>query len=268
MEINSEIRKRIIATAEKLFEEAGRERYPTVDQVRRAAKADMNMASAVMKEWRREQIASSGAPPVEVPARIQEVFKGLLAEVWQEAQAISNESLNAAQAAWATERAEAEDLRNEVSEAYEAQAQELEAVRQQLAEALEREQAGEQIRERQTSELAELHAAKQQRDYEAASAMTELNTAREALDALRSELAQVQARAEAQASVAAERQQDAARRLKTVLAELESMKQESRTALDKAQQEAVAAREHAAGLTGQLEAITAQNRELMDVLKK
>jgi len=185
-----------------------------------------------------------------------------------EAQAISNESLNAAQAARATERAEAEDLRNEVSEAYEDQAQELETVRQQLAEALEQVQAGEQIRERQASELADLDAAKQQRDYEAANAMTELHTAREALDALRSELAQVQARADAQASVAAERQQDAVTRLETVLAELENIKQESRTALDKAQQEAAEAREHAAGLTGQLEAITAQNRELMDALKK
>jgi len=113
-----------------------------------------------------------------------------------------------------------------------------------------------------------LVAAKQQRDYEAANAMTELNTAREALDALRSELAQVQARAEAQASVAAERQQDTAAKLETALAELESVKQESRTALDKAQQEAAEAREHAAGLAGQLEAITAQNRELTDALKK
>jgi colicin import membrane protein len=257
MEINSETRKRIIATAEKLFEDAGRERYPTVDQVRRAAKADMNTASAVMKEWRREQIASSGVPPVEVPARIQEVFKGLLAEVWVEAQALSNESLNAAQAAWATERAEEEALRNEVSEAYEAQAQELEVVRQQLAAALEQVQAGEQIRERQASELAELSAAKQQRDYEATNALTELHAAREALDTLRSELARAQAGAEAQASVAAERQQDAAARLESVLAELEKVKQE-----------AVKAREHAAGLAGQLEAITAQNRELMDALKR
>ncbi len=56
--------------------------------------------------------------------------------------------------------------------------------------------------------------------------------------------------------------------LETVLAEQESVKQESRTALDKAQQEAVAAREHAAGLVGQLEAVTAQNRELMAALKK
>ncbi|WP_449257851.1 hypothetical protein [Chlorobium limicola] len=47
------------------------------------------------------------------------------------------------------------------------------------------------------------------------------------------------AEAEAQASVAAERQQNVAE-----------------------------AREHAAGLAGQLEAITAQNRELMDALKR
>ncbi|MBM3163347.1 MAG: hypothetical protein FJZ79_08570 [Chlorobi bacterium] len=59
------------------------------------------------------------------------------------------------------------------------------------------------------------------------------------------------AEAEAQASVATERQQDAVRRLETVLAELESVKQESRTALDKAQQETAEAREHAAGLAGQ-----------------
>ena len=55
VEINEETRNRIIAAANQLFEQAGRASFPTVDAVRRTARANMNDASAVMKDWRRMQ---------------------------------------------------------------------------------------------------------------------------------------------------------------------------------------------------------------------
>ncbi|MDW2312477.1 DNA-binding protein [Vibrio sp. 1075] len=53
--IPSEIRDRIFQVANELYDEANREKMPTVDQVRRAAKADMNTTSSVMREWRKQQ---------------------------------------------------------------------------------------------------------------------------------------------------------------------------------------------------------------------
>ncbi|NYT64160.1 hypothetical protein H0A66_17740, partial [Alcaligenaceae bacterium] len=44
-QIPAEIRDRITAVANELFEDAGREAFPTVDAVRRAARADMNTTS-------------------------------------------------------------------------------------------------------------------------------------------------------------------------------------------------------------------------------
>ena len=137
MDINPEIRDRIINAAERLYDEANRERLPTVDQVRRAARADMHATSIVMREWRRQQTARPASVTVDVPERVQEVMRGIVATVWREAQDLANESLNAAKQAWEIERAEADTLRAELAEAYEQQVQELEACRQQQAAARE-----------------------------------------------------------------------------------------------------------------------------------
>jgi hypothetical protein len=53
MDINPEIRERILNAAQQLFEGSGRLELPTVDAVRRLSKTNMNDASSVMKEWRR-----------------------------------------------------------------------------------------------------------------------------------------------------------------------------------------------------------------------
>lgn len=125
--ISSEIRSRIIAVAEQLYLDANSERFPTVDQVRRAARADMNSTSTVMKEWRRQQTAAPAAVAVAIPERVGEAMNTALAAVWHEAQELANESLAAAKQAWETERLEADAMRVELAEAYEQQAQELEA---------------------------------------------------------------------------------------------------------------------------------------------
>ncbi|MGV4008815.1 DNA-binding protein, partial [Citrobacter freundii] len=127
--IPAEIRERIIAAAVELYEQAGRENLPTVDQVRRVARADMNTTSAVMKEWRRQQTAQAAPVAVTVPESVAQANTAALAELWQQAQELANESLQAAQAAWETERAELDTMRAELADAYETQATELDQVR-------------------------------------------------------------------------------------------------------------------------------------------
>ena len=132
MEINEDTRNRIIAAANQLFEQAGRASFPTVDAVRRTARANMNDASAVMKDWRRMQTATATAV-VAVPDRVQQASQAALATLWAVAQDLANEALIASQAAWDAERAEAEKLRVELSGAFETQAAELDTLQGRFA---------------------------------------------------------------------------------------------------------------------------------------
>lgn len=125
MQINQEIRDRITAAADQIFNGAGRVNFPTVDAVRRASKTSMNDASAVMKDWRRMQTATAEPVAQAVPERVQQASAAALAAMWHEAQEIANENLKNVQAAWDAERAEADVLRNELSTAFENQAVEL-----------------------------------------------------------------------------------------------------------------------------------------------
>lgn len=59
MELTKETRDRIFAAADELFEQNGRDGFPTVDAVRKAARVNMNDASSGMKEWRRAQTAQA-----------------------------------------------------------------------------------------------------------------------------------------------------------------------------------------------------------------
>ena len=124
--IPADIRERILAAADELYQQSGRESLPTVDQVRRAARVDMNAASAVMREWRRQQIAKPALVAVTVPEVVAQASGQLLAQLWTQAQDLANESLRTAQASWEAERVELEQMRGELAEAFEAQAAELE----------------------------------------------------------------------------------------------------------------------------------------------
>lgn len=123
MEINNEIHKRITTVADELFKKSGGNKFPTVDQVRREARSDMNTTSFVMKEWRRKQ----SAPPTceAIPEPVKNSMNAALAVVWSEAQALANESLFAAQQIWEAERKNANSVRVELSEAFDAQEKQL-----------------------------------------------------------------------------------------------------------------------------------------------
>lgn len=129
MELNPEIRERVIAAANALYEQGGRVDFPRVDDVRRMAKVNMNDASIVMKDWRRQQTATPSTAPIAVPDRLRLAHETALAQTWAEAQDIANQALHAAQAAWDLERAEADAVRAELSAAFDGQGVELETVR-------------------------------------------------------------------------------------------------------------------------------------------
>ena len=132
MLIAADIKDRITAAANTLYEEAGRSEFPTVAAVRARAGSDMNAASLVMREWRRAQTVQAAPVAVEVPDKVRAANSAALAVLWSEAQALANERLLSIQAAWDAERVEAEALRAELSEAFEGQRQELEAAQAQI----------------------------------------------------------------------------------------------------------------------------------------
>jgi DNA repair exonuclease SbcCD ATPase subunit len=140
--IPADVRERIIQSAVDLYAQAGHETFPTVDQVRRAARVDMNAASSVMREWRRQQTVKAAPVAVTIPEAVAQANSVALAALWSQAQALANESLRSAQASWESERGELDAMRQELAEAYETQAAEIERLNAQLlqqAEALESE---------------------------------------------------------------------------------------------------------------------------------
>lgn len=128
-QIDSTVIERIEQVADKLYSEIDRERFPTVDAVRRAARVDMNAASVVMKNWRRKQSVKAEITIKDVPEELQGVFTQMLGKVWVQAQTLASESLAAAQTQWEAERKDSEELRVELSSAFDVLSSELEALK-------------------------------------------------------------------------------------------------------------------------------------------
>ncbi len=126
MDMSPVVRDRIYSAADALYEEGGRQTYPTVDAVRKLAKVNMNDASSGVKAWRREKSCQIAPAAIQVPDALQRANTATLAALWSEAVALANETLRAAQSDWDIERAEAEALSEQMADAYEAQAIELE----------------------------------------------------------------------------------------------------------------------------------------------
>ena len=118
MDINDEIKQRVFSTADRLYAENDRSKFPTVDEVRRAAKTDMNAASVAMKEWRRQQTTHVEQVAVSVPQSVNDAFSAALASAWQAAVAHANKSLDDARSAWDAEKKEAEEHRTQLATAY------------------------------------------------------------------------------------------------------------------------------------------------------
>lgn len=294
-DIPADVRDRVIAAAADLFEQTGRETMPTVDAVRRAARVNMSAASAVMKEWRRAQTAQAAPVAVAVPEPVQQASNAVIVTIWQQAQELANESLRSAQTAWEAERVELDAMRQELAEAFEDQAAELDAaglaletektaaekqaqelatVRQQLAEAVSRADKSDariaEIEHRAADLRGELDRAHADADRLRAEnaqtrqqAATEIETANTAADTARAELAKAQAKAEAIEQAHIEQR-------KQTTAEIQRADQrmaKTQAERDDAIKAAAEARERAAGLGGQLQAMQEQNAALLDAFK-
>lgn len=293
--IPADVRERIISAAIDLYEQAGRERFPTVDAVRRLSRADMNAVSSVMKEWRQAQTMQAVPVAVAVPEVIQQANAAAIAALWLNATELANQSLRSAQAAWEKERIELDDMRVELANGYEAQAaefeltkkqladseaktaeqvQELAAVRQREVETINRAERAEarisEIEHRAADLRSELDRALAETERQRAElgevrtkATAEIEAAHTATEAARTELVKVQAKADAREEAhLGKAKQMAAETNKTAerigIIEIER---------DAARKDAGDARETAAKLAGKLEAITSQNVDLLALLK-
>ena len=282
MDLNQDTRARIFAVANALYEEGGRNTFPTVDAVRRAAKVDMNAASLVMREWRRMQTAAPAPAAVAVPDRLRQAQDSALAALWAEAQEIANEALKAAQSAWDAERAEAEALRAELAAAFEGVRSELEVSTTRLAD-VERELP--QLRDalaattRQLQEVDDARVAAEnrasiaeQRADELANRVADLKEdlgrTHSDRDRLRAELDRVgqaaddaRAAAESRASIAERRADELADRiadLKEELGRTHSDRDRLRAELDRVGQAADAANARIASLGDELATVKAR----------
>jgi colicin import membrane protein len=136
--VRADIADRIMAAADQLYEQHGRTTIPTVDQVRRHAKANMHDVTLLMREWRLRPHRHSETIQT-IPDHLQRAANDALASVWQAACDTAKTTLSAERAAWEQERVEADQLRHELAEACEAALQEqnrLAVSRQQLEQQL------------------------------------------------------------------------------------------------------------------------------------
>ena len=270
MELNKDIRDRILTAADALYEQTGRTSFPTVDSVRKLAKVNMNDAAATMKEWRRAQTAQAAPVAITVPEAVHQLHSQALAALWQSAQNTANESLRAAQAGWEAERAEAETINKQLGDAYDAQAVELDAANRQIDELAAKYQAEQQRTTELTQKIEETRKATlvaenraaiaEQRALEierrATDLRAELDRAHQDAVATRTELVDVRQAQQDQRKTAAQEALRAAERLTATQAER-----------DEARKETAKAREETAHWRGQVEALKEQQRGLLAAIK-
>lgn len=205
--IPAQVKEKIFKSANQLYEDLGKEKFPTVDQVRRAAGVDMNAASSVMREWRRSQTAQATPVAVLVPDAVIQANQQVITTLWSQAQELANESLRSAQSAWEVERNELDEMRQELAQAYESQAVELDLLKSQYAAS---ELANQEAAKLAAMELAGVRAELAQAftraerveaqageiERRATDLRNELDKAHEEMEQLRGELAAALARAE------------------------------------------------------------------------
>jgi len=194
MAITPEIEQRIIAAADALYAEGNKEKFPTVDEVRKRAKTSMGDVSAVMRDWRRQQTAQAKTPDEDLPAELVSASESLAASIWKTAQGISRDALNAAQAAWEKERAESEQLQAEMAEAFESLKEEKEESENDLMNQLRK----------QGSELSEARDDSKRWEGEAGKSAAIVNELRSSLEKAERRAERAEERASQAANEAAE----------------------------------------------------------------
>lgn len=241
MALSQEIRERIYAAADELHAASETGEYPSVEAVRQASRAGMNNVVEAMQGWRqaqRKQVQSVREP---LPAGLLTVLQTAGQTLWETAQQLANESLDAARASFESEKSDLLQLSAEQSDAYETLATELQAAQSRIAELEEADRkSAETLHELQKQNdqgRAELAAANQ-RAAIAEQKATEVE--RRATD-LRAELDRAHKEADTahtEYSEALKHAQDNASMLRAEIKELEQASETDRNKLATAQQSA------------------------------
>ena len=330
MALSQDIKERIFAAADALHAASETGEFPSVEAVRQESRAGMNNVVEAMKEWRQNQRKQVQAVREPLPVELHGVVQSMGQSLWETAQQLANESLDAAKVAFETEKSDLIQLSAEQSEAFETQAAELDKAQRHIAE-LERQaqadkkqievagtiladtrdelraakqaadlanQRAEEIERRAAELRAELNHAHTEAEAAATAAKATADSLRADADRLRTERDKAQQRhelAEAEgvklaASLAAAQSETmkaqaalAGLTAKAEAAEQAHQEQRKQAAAEahraaermtKAQAErddatkaATEARERAAGLAGQLQAMQEQNAALLAAIK-
>lgn len=271
MALSQDIKERIFAAADALHAASETGEFPSVEAVRQESRAGMNNVVEAMKEWRQNQRKQVQAVREPLPVELHGVVQSMGQSLWETAQQLANESLDAAKVAFETEKSDLIQLSAEQSEAFETQAAELDKAQRHIAELERQAQADKKQIEVAGTILAdtrdELRAAKQAADLANQKAEEIERRAAE----LRAELTHAHTEAEA-AATAAKATADSLRadadRLRTErdkaqqrqeLAEAEGVKLAA--SLAAAQSETMKAQAALAGLTAKAEAAEQAHQE-------
>lgn len=264
MAISSEIKERIFAAANELHANGEAGTFPSVEAVRQASRANMNTVVEAMKEWRQNQRKQVQAVREPLPVELHGVVQSMGQSLWETAQQLANESLDAAKVAFETEKSDLIQLSAEQSEAFEAQAAELEAAQANIAELMRIGGKLDDEAKRMQQELDELRRARLAAEQDAALAKQRAEEIERRAAELRAELDHAHAEAEtaaAQAKATADSLRADADRLRTErdkaqqrqeLAEAEGVKLAA--SLAAAQGETAKAQAALAGVTAKAEA--------------
>ena len=122
MALSQEIKDRIFAAADALHAASETGEFPRVEAVRQESRAGMNNVVEGMKEWRQNQRKQVQAVRAPLPVELHGSVLGMGQSLWEAAQQLANESLDAAKVAFETEKSDLIQLLTEQSEAYEKQA--------------------------------------------------------------------------------------------------------------------------------------------------
>ena len=330
MALSQDIKERIFAAADALHAASETGEFPSVEAVRQESRAGMNNVVEAMKEWRQNQRKQVQAVREPLPVELHGVVQSMGQSLWETAQQLANESLDAAKVAFETEKSDLIQLSAEQSESFEKQTAELEAAQARIAE-LERQataaaaaaqatgqelettrsarlaaeqaaalanQKAEEIERRAAELRAELNHAHTEAEAAATAAKATADSLRADADRLRTErdkaqqrhelaeaegvklaaslaaaqgetmkaqaaLAGVTAKAEATEQAHAEQRKRAAEEVHRTAERMTKAEGER----DDATKAATEARERAAGLAGQLQAMQEQNAALLAAIK-
>ena len=196
MALSQDIKERIFAAAGALHAASETGEFPSVEAVRQESRAGMNNVVEAMKEWRQNQRKQVQAPREPLPVELHGVVQSMGQSLWETAQQLANESLDAAKVAFETEKSDLIQLSAEQSEAFEAQGAELETAQARIAELERQATAAAAAAQATAQELDETRRARLAAEQDAALAKQRAEEIERRAAELRAELDHAHAEAE------------------------------------------------------------------------